>query len=198
MKIKDMIGHILHFSRGSSVKKQLLDVSEVFDDAWKLTRMIVPSSFKVEVDIQESCGAVLANSVQLSQILLNLVSNAVDAHDGSTGEIEVDLSRARGKSDKQPLYYRLSDREYAILRVTDAGTGIAPDVLRQIFDPFFTTKDVGQGTGLGLSEVAGIMRDVGGAIDIESTLGKGTSFLLYFPLEDNPEQTDDLATDVAP
>lgn len=183
MKIKEMIERILYFSRESSSETELLDAATAFTNAWTLAKMIVPSSFDVNIDIQPGGGFISATAIQLSQLLLNLVSNAVGAHEGASGKIAIELCQTWPDASHKPAYYHLKDQEYAVLKVTDSGCGIPDDIIGQIFDPFFTTKDVGEGTGLGLTEVAGILRDIGGAIDIESELGKGTTFLLYFPID---------------
>ena len=182
MKIKEMIEQIMHFSREGSSDKETLDLASVMQDAWNLTKMIVPSSQNTIVSIEEDCGEVTGNSVQISQILLNLVSNAIAAGDHAPGDIIVSLKKVHGKDLKKPRYYQLIDAEYAVLSVEDTGCGIPADIIDRVFEPFFTTKSVGEGTGLGLTEVAGIMRNFSGAIDVESKLDEGTSFHLYFPL----------------
>jgi len=182
MKIKEMIEQIMHFSRESSSGKEALDLAEVMQEAWNLTKMIVPSSQKTVVTIQENSGVVTGNSIQISQILLNLVSNAIAAQDHAPGTITVSLKRSHSKDLRKPRYYKLKDAEYAVLSVEDTGCGIPEDIIDRVFDPFFTTKSVGEGTGLGLTEVAGIMRNFSGAIDVESKLDEGTCFYLYFPL----------------
>jgi len=187
MKIKKMIEQIMHFSRGSSAGRESLEMTEVLEDAWKLTKMIVPSSQKTIVTFQDDCGTVFGNSVQISQILLNLISNSVAAQDHGPGTITVSMVRAKSGDLRQPRYYQLKDQDYAVLTVTDTGSGIPNDIIDQVFDPFFTTKSVGEGTGLGLTEVAGIMSDFGGAIDVESKVDEGTSFFLYFPVTDKQD-----------
>jgi len=183
IKIKKMIEQILHFSRDTSTSREDVDLSAAILDAWGLTKMIVPSSYDIKVDIDEDCGLVHANSIQFSQILLNLVANGVAAQDPYPGKLEISLKRVHGSAVKETRYYRIRDIEYAVLTVTDEGCGIPEEIIDNIFDPFFTTKDVGQGTGLGLTEVAGIIRDFDGAIDIDSVVDKGTSMSLFFPIK---------------
>ena len=183
MKIKKMVEQILHFSRDQSQERTVFSISECVQEAWDLTKIIVPSSFKCEINIGQDCGTIYGNTIHLSQILLNLVSNAVASQDPLPGTLNLSLKRMHGRDIGETGYYRIKDVEYAVLSVTDRGCGIPEDIIDNIFDPFFTTKPVGEGTGLGLTEVAGIMRDLDGAIDIVSVVDEGTTMTLYFPVD---------------
>ncbi len=182
MKIKTMIQQILHFSRQNAIETEELDISGGISDAWSLAKMIVPSSIEQKVNIEPNCGTITVNSVQLSQLLLNLVSNAVAAMNDQNGTLQVSLKRVNRREINKPKYYDLQHDELAVLSVSDSGKGIAIKHRRNIFDPFFTTKEVGQGTGLGLTEVAGIVQSLKGAIDLSSTVGEGTTFQIYLPV----------------
>ncbi|MFC3052415.1 PAS domain-containing sensor histidine kinase [Kordiimonas pumila] len=182
MKIKQMIEQILHFSRDNTEREEVLDMAVVVQEAWKLTKMIIPSSLKTEVSIQGASGYMLGNAIQLSQILLNLVSNAVAAIAQGPGLISITLEQKRADDIAKPRYYAIRHEMYAVLSVTDTGCGIPKNIMGRILDPFFTTKGVGEGTGLGLTEVAGIVRDYDGAININSKVGQGTTISIYFPV----------------
>ena len=187
LKIKRMIEQILHFSRDNASGQDMLNVSATFADAWDLVKMIIPTSVEVSVDISEDCGSFIGNPVQVSQVLLNLISNAIGAMEQAPGKLTCTLTHANIASLPSPRFYKLKHPEYAVLSVTDTGSGIAEDIMDNIFDPFFTTKSVGEGTGLGLTEVVGIIRELDGAIDIVSEVNKGTNFTLYMPVN-NSEQ----------
>lgn len=183
-KMKVMLQHILHFSRKNSVDTEEMDVSAVVQEAWGLAKMLVPSSVRKKVEIDENCGTVVANPVQLSQMVLNLVSNAVAAMDGGNGEIHLKLTRTIPTTDQLGKYYKIDRRPVAELVIADTGCGIDKKHIKKIFDPFFTTKEVGQGTGLGLTEVAGIVRTLRGGMDVSSTPGQGTTFRVFLPLKE--------------
>lgn len=182
LKIKSMIQQILHYSRKNAVDVEPLDISSAITDAWSLARMLVPSSAEKDVHIEANCGQLTANSVQISQILLNLVSNSVAALDGGMGLIRLSLTRSHSREIGRPQYYAVPDGDIAIIALEDNGAGIDDVHLARIFEPFFTTKDVGKGTGLGLTEVAGIIKSLSGAISVFSERGKGTRFEIYLPV----------------
>jgi len=182
MKIKQMIEQILHFSRDTTNGETEMDMAETVKDAWELTKMIIPTSQETEVSFDPAAGIMTGNAVQISQVLLNLVSNAVAALDHMPGIISVKLESRLASDIPKPRYYDIRGEHYAVLSVTDTGCGIPEDIMGRILDPFFTTKGVGEGTGLGLTEVAGIVRDCKGALDIKSKVDKGTTITLYFPV----------------
>jgi CheY-like chemotaxis protein len=142
--------------------------------------------------------AVAADATQIHQIVLNLATNAAHALGPRGGLVEIEL--ASTEIDPTAVACALDGApnlpagHYARLTVRDTGTGMSPEVLERIFDPFFTTKPPGQGTGLGLSIVHGIMRSCGGAVTVQSALGKGTSFHLFFPAAQETSATDGTAT----
>ncbi|WP_286829731.1 MULTISPECIES: PAS domain-containing sensor histidine kinase [Kordiimonas] len=182
LKIKTMVQNILMFSRKNSMDLQQIDVSEETREAWKLAKLIVPSSVECSVEIEPECGLFQGNSVQFSQIMLNLVSNAVSALDNGIGRLEVRLKPVNGGTIPGPKYYKLRQDEAVELSIRDTGCGISSTHVDKIFDPFYTTKGVGEGTGLGLTEVAGIVKSLNGAIDVSTCPGEGTEFKIYLPV----------------
>jgi CheY-like chemotaxis protein len=129
------------------------------------------------------------DATQVHQVLMNLATNAIQAMTGG-GTLRVSLRVERIEQARAPTIGTLAPAEYLVLQVADTGTGIAADVLEHMFDPFFTTKEVGTGTGLGLSIVHGIVTELGGAIDVASTVGAGTTFTIYLPRAGDAVDTD--------
>jgi CheY-like chemotaxis protein len=131
-------------------------------------------------ELHAGCAAMLGDPTQVHQVMMNLATNAVQAMPKG-GVLRVSLHCARFDAPRAAAIGSLSAGEYLVLRVSDTGTGIHDEVLERMFDPFFTTKEVGVGSGLGLSLVHGIANSVGGAIDVGTELGRGSSFTVYLP-----------------
>jgi signal transduction histidine kinase/CheY-like chemotaxis protein len=155
-----------------SIQSELVEIIDMI-------RATMPDSIQVKDFIDPDCLPILANSTQISQITLNLCTNAKHAMSEQGGVVEIGLSTAY--LDTQGYSEIKEDGDYLMLRVKDTGTGISDEIAGQIFDPFFTTKDVDQGSGLGLSVVHGIVENHHGFIRMESKLGEGTEFRIYFP-----------------
>jgi two-component system cell cycle sensor histidine kinase/response regulator CckA len=172
---------LLAFSRQQTLRPQILQLPDVISEVFNLLKRLLGETITLAVKHGRDLGAVRADPGQLEQVIVNLVVNARDAMpDGGTVTLQtfaVPIAQVRRmNSDILPL------GDYTGLRVTDTGTGIAPDVLSKVFEPFFTTKEVGKGTGLGLSTVYGIVKQSGGFIFADSKLGQGTSFVIYLPV----------------
>lgn len=133
-------------------------------------------------------GNVLADPTQIHQVLMNLCTNAAHAMDQTGGALTVTLSGITLDQDAAETDPDLTPGKYLKLTVGDTGHGIAPDILPNIFDPYFTTKKRGEGTGLGLATVHGIIKSYGGGITVSSTPGQGTIFHLYFPVIEDPAE----------
>lgn len=177
-----LVRQLLAFARGEGGERSSIRVKEVVGDVNQLLRQTLARSIELVTDCTGATQTILADSTQIKQILINLAVNARDAmpHGGrlmilaTDCMVDEDLAR-RFPGGKAGPHVRVS--------VTDTGTGIPPAVLDRIFDPFFTTKGIGKGTGLGLSTVLGIMKSHGGIMRVESEVGKGTTFHLFFPAE---------------
>jgi CheY-like chemotaxis protein len=155
-------------------------VEEVVREALDQLAANLPPNVTIVPRLHARRAAMLGDSTQVHQVVMNLVSNAVQAMPQG-GVLRVSLELLRIAEARAATIGNVAAGEYVVLKVNDAGTGIAPDVLERMFDPFFTTKEVGVGSGLGLSLVHGIVASVGGAIDVATRLGKGSSFVVYFP-----------------
>jgi PAS domain S-box-containing protein len=180
LRAKELVKQIMLFTRQTPTEKGLLELPRFVRDFLKLLRSVMPTSIEFLEDIEPLPDLVLASQTQLNQILLNLCSNARQAmRDAGTLAIRVHkkhitLADARLLSDIKP-------GNYLTVSVSDNGSGMPPEVLSRIFDPFFTTKPAGQGTGLGLSVVYGIVKSHEGTITATSQEGKGSVFTVYLP-----------------
>ncbi|RYF27995.1 MAG: response regulator [Comamonadaceae bacterium] len=184
-RARDLVRQILTFSRNEPPKRTAVAVDEVVHDTAQLLRVTLPPAVDLRIQLDPDLPPLLADATQVEQALLNLCTNAVHALGETRGTVRVEASGLTPD-------HRLSDRlgiaagDYVALSVIDNGPGIDAATLLRIFEPFFTTKPVGQGTGLGLAVVHGVMRTHGGAVDVDSTPGEGSRFTLYFPAAPRP------------
>jgi two-component system cell cycle sensor histidine kinase/response regulator CckA len=180
-----LVGQLLAFSRKQTLKPERLDVQDVLSDLAHLLNRLVGEKVRMQLTHAQGLGAIRADKRQLEQVLMNLVVNARDAMPkGGTIRIETEALTLAEPLNRDRASVPAGD--YAVIRVADSGVGIPMDRLQKIFEPFYTTKKVGEGTGLGLSTVYGIVKQSGGFIFVDSTVGEGSSFQLYFPIHVGP------------
>jgi signal transduction histidine kinase len=184
-KATEIVQRILAFGRVDEVSHRNLNLSSVAQEATGFIRTILPSSITLHTDVGGFVGMVRGDSTQLTQIIINLATNARDAIGDKVGTVWVSLLKSSVERDV-PISQvgTLKRGTYAVLTVRDTGSGMDSATMARIFDPFFTTKGVGKGTGLGLSIMHGIVTGHGGAICAESVPGIGTSFSIYLPLSE--------------
>jgi PAS domain S-box-containing protein len=176
----DLIEQILDFSRRSVIERQPLDLSPILKEQVKLLERTLPEDIQVDLTYGPGVHIVKADPTRIQQALTNLAINARDAMpDG--GRLHVGLERVTRRPDEAPPLPEMGAGDWVRVTVSDTGEGIPPDVLPHVFEPFFTTKDRGRGTGLGLAQVHGIVKQHGGHIDVESRVGRGTSFTIHLP-----------------
>jgi PAS domain S-box-containing protein len=180
----DLVRQILTFSRHEPQARRPLQLDQVVEESMTRLRASIPSTIVFETTISKDLPAVLANMNQIHQILMNLGVNAWHSMREKTGKLQVVLERFVVSTEFAATKPELRAGEYVRLSVSDTGRGMSPATLRRIFDPFFTTKGPGEGTGLGLSVVHGIVDGHDGAITVRSEPGEGTVFRLYFPVYD--------------
>lgn len=195
----DLVSQILTFSRSRQPKTESVDLRLPFQEAERMLRATLPATIQLSVDVPAVSVPVLANFTQLHQVILNLAVNARDAFGTGCGHIECRLDTLT-PDDVSAMNRRFSRQEsgclwlgpvpeqpVARLVISDSGPGIGETELKQIFDPFFTTKKHGEGTGLGLAAVHGIVASHNGSVMVESRAGEGACFTVLLPLLDTPE-----------
>ncbi|MFN7223591.1 MAG: ATP-binding protein [Paracoccaceae bacterium] len=176
-----LVGQLLAFSRKQTLKPERIDLQDVLSDMAHLLNRLVGEKVRLRLSHAADLGMIRADKRQLEQVLMNLVVNARDAMaEGGTIRVETEALTLHEEMRRDRAVVPAGD--YATIRVADTGTGIPPERLDKIFEPFFTTKRPGEGTGLGLSTVYGIVKQSGGFIFVDSTPGEGTIFHLYFPI----------------
>ncbi|HSV22171.1 MAG TPA: PAS domain-containing protein [Xanthobacteraceae bacterium] len=176
-----LVRHLLAFSRRQTLRPQVLDLGEALSDLSMLLRRLIGERIMLDlVPPGSDLWAVKADLSQFEQVIVNLAVNARDAMPEG-GKLTLRAANVTGAESRHPALKGMPPGEYVLVEVSDSGTGISDDIIDQIFEPFFSTKEVGKGTGLGLSTVYGIVKQTGGFIYPESTIGRGTTFRIFLP-----------------
>ncbi len=176
----NLVRQLLAFSRQQTLRPRVQDIGDILTEVSHLLRRLIGANIELDVVHGQNLGLVRVDVGQMEQVLINLAVNARDAMEGG-GKLTI---RTYAFSNKAPMERGSDDMppgHWVALEVSDTGCGIPAENLTRIFEPFFTTKQVGQGTGLGLATVYGIVRQTGGYLHVDSTVGKGTSFTIYLP-----------------
>ena len=181
---RDLVSQIISFARKGTEEVRPLTVGPIIRETVKFLGASLPASISIAADIREPAAAVLANPTQVHQVLMNLCTNAAQAMRGEGGVLRITLS-----PKEIPPGGDIRPGGYHVLTVSDTGVGIPPELLGRIFDPFFTTKSQGEGTGLGLAVVEGIVKSWGGVVRVHSETGQGSSFQVYLPVSPTPPGT---------
>jgi len=177
---RELVRQLLIYSRQTEQEKKPLRLSSIVKETLKLVRAATPATISIRTTIANESGLVLADPTQIHQVVMNLCTNAAHAMQEKGGALDVALSDfSVGPSNGNP--HGIKPGLHMKLAVSDTGTGISPEIMDRIFDPFFTTKGLGEGTGLGLSVVHGIVKQSGGYITVESEPGKGSTFTVRGP-----------------
>ena len=186
LRAKDVVRQLLSFARKTRLEKKPTNVIPIIKESLDLMRSSIPTSIEIRQNMPKDIDTILADPTQIAQILINLSTNADHAMpDG--GILEISLKNLELDKDNAVQHPDLGPGRYVHLTVSDTGHGISQEEIDRVFDPYFTTKEIGKGTGLGLSVIHGIVKSHGGVISIESELGRGTTFHIYFPVTDKEE-----------
>ncbi|MGB0909826.1 MAG: response regulator [Nitrospirales bacterium] len=181
-RAKELIRQILTYSRWNTPGRQPIHLQSVTKDVLKMVRATLPSTIRLIEDMETVESMLLADTTEVHQILMNLCINAEYSLRGTHGTLLVSLDETEVSVDFAQRHPPLSQGRYFLLKVSDTGPGIHPKDLSRIFDPFFTTKEIGEGTGLGLAVVQGIVTSYAGTILVDSIPGQGTTFTIYLPI----------------
>lgn len=197
-RAKDLIRQILTFSRQSDQERVPVKIGTIVKEALKLLRATLPKNIQIKEIIRTETDVVLAVPTQIHQIIMNLCTNAAHAMRDEGGVIEVVLDLCSKETLREVSFDQPGEGRYLELSVRDTGSGIDPAIVSRIFDPFFTTKAPGEGTGMGLSVVHGIVKSHGGTIRVQSEIGKGSTFQVLLPLAESADVTEERTEEEVP
>lgn len=198
LRARDLVKHILIFSRKADVSKSIIRISPLIKECLKFLRASLTHEIEIRQQIEYNDGCILADPTQMHQVLMNLFTNAAHAMKEKGGILEIKLSSGIISPADLPMAGDLCPGPYVQIVVRDTGTGIPKNLQEKIFEPFFTTKAKGEGTGMGLSLVYGIIKEMGGSICVSSEPGKGTRFTILIPDEISRDDAPDLPSHAEP
>jgi CheY-like chemotaxis protein len=190
MRARDVVKQILAFSRQSPQDMKPVSIGQIVKESLKLLRSSIPRTIEIHQDISEGSDIVLADPTQIHQVLINLCTNAAHAMKAKGGVLDVRMETIELDAATLTRCHGMPPGRYVELTVNDTGHGICESVLERIFDPYFSTKKVGEGSGMGLSVVHGIVKTHGGDILVDSEAGVGTTIRVFFPFNGGKPTSD--------
>jgi len=199
MRSAALTRQLLAFSRHQIMERRVVDVNEIVSDMEKMLQRLVSDDVRTQVDLLAGNARVRVDPSQLEQVLMNLTVNARDAMPNG-GRLAIRTEVRTVDEAQVSGHEKIDPGEFVAIVVRDTGVGMTPDVVERVFEPFFTTKEVGQGTGLGLSTVYGIVAQSGGFIELSTVPNRGTTFTVYLPVHEGvagEQSEDDLLTRAA-
>ena len=197
LRAKDLVTQLLTFSRQSDHQIRPLEITSLVKESLQLIRSTTPTNIEIMIDIKINDCFIKADATGIHQIIMNLCSNATASMHETGGSLAIELDTVILDAGQGEINH-VSAGNYALLAVSDTGPGIEAESLGRIFDPFFTTKDVGEGTGLGLSVVHGVVHKHGGFIKVATKINAGTTFKVYLPAIAKKFKVNDLANSSKP
>jgi PAS domain S-box-containing protein len=199
LRARDLVKQILAFSRKTEGTRKEISVTSVVKETHALLRSSLPSTIQMQLALETGDDYVLADPTQIQQVLMNLVTNAADAMREKGGLLTVTLSSVDFSPGSMLPDADMLPRTYLKLTVKDTGSGMPDEIRHRVFEPFFTTKERGKGTGMGLAVAYGIVKSHGGAITVQSEVGKGSTFEVYLPqIEKTESGKEETATSFLP
>lgn len=197
LKAADIVKQLLSFSRKTEQELKPIGIETVVKDALKLLRSTIPTTIEIRQNMSITDEIILADPIQINQIVMNLCINASQEMEHTGGRLDISVDTVILNKDNLGLFPDLTRGKYVKLAISDTGPGIVPEIIDRIFDPYFTTKKIGKGSGMGLAVVHGIVKNHDGAITVDSRPGQGTTFNIFFPAttrkpEIETQKTDDI------
>ncbi len=190
-RARDLVRQILTFSRKGQDTMRPLNPAPVIKEAVKMLNSSLPSTVTIEAEFDSECGVILANPVNVHQVLLNLCANSLHAMEKEKGTLAIRLTQVEISPGEISPGDDVSPGTFVELMVSDTGEGMAPAVIKRIFEPYFTTKGVGKGSGMGLALVMGIVKSSNGFITVKSVPGQGSTFRVLWPVLEEDAQGSD-------
>ncbi|MCP3932681.1 MAG: response regulator [Bacteroidetes bacterium] len=182
LRAAGIVKQLLSFSRQSDQELNPVGIKAVMKDSLRFLRSTIPTTVEIREDIMATDETILADPIQINQVIMNLCINASQAMEETGGVLEIKIEKKSLSEEPADHYTDLAPGDYVKIVVSDSGPGIDPEIIGRIFDPYFTTKEMGKGSGMGLSVVHGIVTSHNGAIAVDSKLGKGSTFTILFPV----------------
>lgn len=180
LRARNLVKQILTFSRQNEHEYKAVELQAVITEIIPLLKSNIPDTIHIRTDIDQDCETIMADPAQMHQVIMNIITNAYHAMQDTGGDLNIILKQVQ--IDSKPIgVEKFALGRYALIEISDTGTGMGQEVLDKVFDPYFTTKETGKGTGLGLSVVQGIVKACKGDIRIHSEKGKGTVVQVYLP-----------------
>ncbi len=188
IRARELVQHIKAFSRQAEVQKDSIILAPLIKECVKFIRASIPTNIEIKQNIKDADIVVTADPSQIHQVIMHLCTNAAHSMRNNGGILDIQLESV-DIYDREILDLKsLQKGRYLKLTIADTGCGIPVDILDRIFDPFFTTKERGEGTGLGLATVHGIIKNMGGTLSVYSEVNKGTTFEVFFPVDEIPPE----------
>jgi len=195
---RDLVQQILAFSRKTERARHPVSLSAIAEETVQLMRASIPTTIDIKLNITATSDTILATPVEIQQVLMNLATNAALSMQEKGGVLQIGIENVGIDSHSPFLEAEMVPGEYLKLVVGDTGSGMTREVMDRIFEPFFTTREVGQGTGMGLAVVYGIVKSLHGSIRVESERGVGSTFSVYLPKIQDNAQTEKYVSELSP